>query len=338
MSDRFIKQLLIAGGAVVLISAVIISIPALFAFTLESEQKSSVPFDEFPVTVNPKEKKIVENTEVNEFLESSASPLSAAVASAGDFASAALAWLAVYISATPWYEMLASAGTGERLVLIRPGMRKEQVANAFGKALKWDSEEKKAFLTALPGAGLPLAEGSFAAGAYSMPVDSTPATAQALINARFTEKVLSRYGTTTASMVPLEQALTVASLIQREAGGDGDMRLISGIIWNRLFINMNLQIDATLQYVKATKATTRSWWPAVAPGDQFRKSPYNTYLNPGLPPTPIASPSVAAILAALNPKETSCIFYFHDDSGRFHCSETYAGHVALLKQYFGRGK
>jgi UPF0755 protein len=76
----------------------------------------------------------------------------------------------------------------------------------------------------------------------------------------------------------------------------------------------------------------------VVPGDQYRKSAYNTYLHPGLPPTPIANPSVASVLAALNPKNTPCLFYFHDAAGGFHCSETYTGHVTLLKKYYGRGK
>jgi UPF0755 protein len=165
-----------------------------------------------------------------------------------------------------------------------------------------------------------------------------PLQAQALVNQRFSENILARYGKETDDVVPLNQALTIASLIEREAGGADDMRLISGIIWNRLFINMNLQIDATLQYAKANTAAARNWWPKVVPSDRFRKSPYNTYMNKGLPPTPIASPSVASVLAALNPKNTSCLFYFHDANGGFHCSDTYEGHVTLLKKYYGRGK
>jgi UPF0755 protein len=101
---------------------------------------------------------------------------------------------------------------------------------------------------------------------------------------------------------------------------------------------MNLQIDATLQYVKATKSTTGPWWPTVVPADKYHKSPYNTYMQSGLPPTPIASPSVAAIVAALNPVKTSCYFYFHDKLGEMHCAPTYAEHVSLLKKYYGQGK
>ena len=171
-----------------------------------------------------------------------------------------------------------------------------------------------------------------------MALGMPPAEAQGVVNDRFVKNVLSRYGATTAKIVPLDQALTIASLIEREAGGLSDMRSISGIIWNRLFIGMNLQVDATLQYAKANAPTAKSWWPGVVPADRFRKSPYNTYLHKGLPPTPIANPSVASIVAALNPKNTSCLFYFHDAAKRFHCTDTYPEHVALLKKYYGRGK
>ena len=89
----------------------------------------------------------------------------------------------------------------------------------------------------------------------------SPTAVQNLVNQKFTENVLSHYGTTTAQIVPINDALTIASLIQREASGPDDMRTISGIIWNRLFANMNLQIDATVQYAEANK---KSYWQLVA--------------------------------------------------------------------------
>jgi UPF0755 protein len=98
------------------------------------------------------------------------------------------------------------------------------------------------------------------------------------------------------------------------------------------------QIDATVQYAKANDKNVSRWWPSVLPRDIYRRSPYNTYQHPGLPPTPIASPSVAAILAALNPIKTSCLFYFNDKAGAILCSDTYDEHVARLKQEYGRGK
>jgi UPF0755 protein len=87
--------------------------------------------------------------------------------------------------------------------------------------------------------------------------------------------------------------LIIASMIEKEAKLDVDRPRIARVIYNRLFIGMNLQIDATLYY----QGDRDTPFPVLrqTPG------PYNTYLNPGLPPTPIANPGRASIRAALNP-------------------------------------
>ncbi|MFA6278711.1 MAG: endolytic transglycosylase MltG [Candidatus Paceibacterota bacterium] len=317
---------------------IIFSFPGIVAWHLQQEEQQalSAMSTQFPVTVDPQNKIIVENTTVNTFLESTTSPFQAAAINAQNVLWGIFEWITSTLTTASWYQNIAAAGG--RVVIITPGMRKEQVANTFAKALAWNSTQAKNFTTAAASSTLPLSEGSFSPGTYLVDVGTTPTEAQMLVNKRFSEEILDHYGTSTAEIVPLDQALTIASLIQREAGGPDDMRIISGIIWNRLFINMNLQIDATLQYAKANSKSVTSWWPRVVPADAFRKSPYNTYKNKGLPPTPIANPSVAAVLAALNPKNTDCLFYFHDNAGQFHCTNTYAEHVALLKKYFGRGK
>lgn len=338
MNRVFIKKLLIGALGVAVLVGVTLSFPAILVSNIQHERENalSTMLEQFPVTVNPADKTIIEDEHVNAFLESSGSPLQAAIGNAGNIFGDIFTWVAVTIADASWYQSIASADG--RLVNVTPGMRKEQVASAFAKVLSWNSKQKKEFLTALPNSQLPLQEGSFSPGVYLITKDTAPSEAQHLVNERFYENILSHYGTTTAEIVPLKQALTIASLIEREAGGADDRRLISGIIWNRLFINMNLQIDATLQYVKANSLAGANWWPKPIPADRFRKSPYNTYLNKGLPPNPIANPSVASVLAALNPKNTSCLFYFHDSSGGFHCTDTYTEHVALLKKYYGRGK
>jgi uncharacterized YceG family protein len=320
----------------IILIGVVFSLPLLLSLNIAREQSQrSTALEQFPVTVNPTNKTIVENPQVNALFENPRSPFQAALWNVEDIAGKIFDWLALAIANAPWYQNIAAVNG--RFVTIIPGMRKEQVAHAFANTLAWDNKQKQEFLAAAPNSLLQLSEGSFAPGVYPVALDTTPKEARIIVGDRFYKDVLSRYGTTTMSIVPLSQALTIASLIEREKGVD-DMRIISGIIWNRLFIGMNLQIDATLQYAKANSAATKSWWPGVAPGDQFRKSPYNTYLHPGLPPSPIANPSVASILAALNPRETSCMFYFHDARGKFHCTDTYAEHVALLKKYYGRGK
>jgi UPF0755 protein len=98
---------------------------------------------------------------------------------------------------------------------------------------------------------------------------------------------------TTGPLPSPYDVLTVASMIEREARVPGDRPLIARVIYNRLATGFPLQIDATLYYDGSTDT----------PFDVLRRrpSPYNTYLNPGLPPTPIANPGRASIRAALNP-------------------------------------
>lgn len=338
MKNRIFRLLRIIAVFLVVSMGVLLSLPSLFALTIHQEQTATVTAtpELFPVTVDSKNKIIVENAQVNAFLSSANSPLQAAAGNTGNIFFKIIAWIALSVARVPWYQNIAAVGG--RFVTITPGMRKEQAATAFADALAWNTVQKKEFMTAAASSTLPLSEGSFSPGIYIVDTNATPEEAQSLVNNRFTEDVLSHYGTTTAQMVPLTEAITIASLIQRETIGTTDMRLVSGIIWNRLFAGMKLQIDSTVQYAKANDHTVSSWWPKVLPGDIYRRSPYNTYQHAGLPPTAIANPSVAAIVAALNPLQTPCFYYFNDQEGTIHCSNTYAEHVTLLKKYYGQGK
>lgn len=309
----------------------IFSMPTILAVDLSIEGKDA-PGTSFPVTVIPDEKVIVYDPRVEAMLVERPSTLSAAVHTVREL----FTWLAIQISEIPAYRQLA--GTNTLFITIQPGYRQEQVTALLGAKLHWNAAQRAEFTKASDARNPKLTEGQFVPGTYFLSV-TDPKDVEGLLHQRFQQEILARYSTSTAERVPLEDALTVASLIEREAGGWDDMRLISGIIWNRLFAGMNLQIDATLQYAKASKETrVSSWWPKVVPDDKYIKSAYNTYRNNGLPPSPIANPSIAAVLAALNPKQTDCLFYFHDKYGEFHCSPTYEGHVKLLKKHYGQGK
>jgi UPF0755 protein len=107
----------------------------------------------------------------------------------------------------------------------------------------------------------------------------------------------------------LHQMLTIASLIEREAVLDEERPLISGIIQNRLKKKMELQIDATVQYL-FDKPKER-----LFEKDLQIDSPYNTYSHKGLPPGPIASPSLASIKAAIFPVESPYFFYVTKKDG-----------------------
>lgn len=320
---------------IIILLGIVFLFPKILAWTIGQEQKQiiSKAAEQFPVTVDPEHKVINQNEQVDAFLANKHSLFEAAVVNTGDTLWHIFEEIAIAISNIPWYQNTASVGGG--FVEIKPGLRKEQVVNAFASTLGWNSKQKNEFAISSSSILSLLPEGSFSPGVYFVPLGTQPEEVQVMINERFSKDVLSHYGTSTQEILPLSDALIIASLIQRETIGTDGMRLISGIMWNRLFINMNLQIDATLQYAKANKTKGGNWWPNIVPADKYIKSPYNTYIHQGLPPTPIANPSVAAVLAALNPIKTPCLFYFSDKVGELHCSVTYAEHVKLLKQYYG---
>jgi UPF0755 protein len=108
------------------------------------------------------------------------------------------------------------------------------------------------------------------------------------------------------------QIVTVASLVEKEAASHEEKPLIASVIYNRMRKDMPLQIDATIQYaLKRPKAN-------LSLADLKVASPYNTYENKGLPPGPICSPGKESLLAALNPANTSYLYYVLEANGEKH--------------------
>lgn len=215
-------------------------------------------------------------------------------------------------------------------VKIPPGYRKEQIADVLAKALSWTDTEKQEWIEVDTAPAPSYVEGVYYPDTYLIASDQDPAQVAARLRDRFNQ-VFTPYAAEAAQKnIKWTTILNIASLIEREAAGP-DMKLISGILWNRLDIGMALQVDATLQYVKGNAET--GWWPRVASADKYLDSPFNTYKYPGLPPHPIAEPSEAAIDAALHPEETNCIYYLHDRNGQIHCSKTYSGQLANVNKY-----
>ncbi|MEM9336835.1 MAG: endolytic transglycosylase MltG [Patescibacteria group bacterium] len=290
-------------------------------------------FTSFPVGVNPQTKTIAEQPLVDNYRSAN---IATAIESPGTLQPG---WWKLFIqklSQLPAVQNLASPST--RVLVIWPGERREQVVDHFGDVLGWGDAERILFETLVTAQLEELNEGMFLPGRYIVNRSSTPQEVADLLNQRFTDEVLLRYPASVAEQVPLEDALIIASLLEREAYDFTDMRVISGVIWNRLFVDMKLQIDATLQYVRGSKPYEPSWWPVPRPRDKFLSSPFNTYENPGLPPAPIGNPSPEALLAALNPRLTDCLFYFHDTDGSFYCNPTYEEHVAELREIYGQDR
>ena len=283
----------------------------------------------FPVSVQVIQHKIVEDPTVDWYVET--------YLSFNSDNSRQTQWLDMLLAQVvkwDWYQQLASSVS--RILVIYSGERGEQVVANFGDILKWSDEERALFADYVAETEPYLDDGTFYPGRYVVPSDASPELVADLLHERFSNEILSRYTSEVEAQVPLKDALIIASLLEREAYDFTDMRYISGVIWNRLFIDMPLQLDATLQY--SLGAAANDWWPKIVPKDKFTPSPYNTYENTGLPPAPIANPSVESIMAALNPRVTECMFYFHDDNGRFYCTDTYEEHVAKLKEIYGQGR
>ena len=123
------------------------------------------------------------------------------------------------------------------------------------------------------------------------------------------------------------QVLVLASLIEREAQVAEERPIISSVIYNRLAIDMILQIDATAAYAARAEGQ-------VTPEHLKVDSPYNTYLHKGLPPGPICSPGLASIQAAAAPETTTYLYYVTKSSGdgSHNFSETYEQHQAFINQ------
>jgi UPF0755 protein len=208
--------------------------------------------------------------------------------------------------------------------------RKEQVGEKLAATLGWDDKKLNEWNNLFK--GTEYFEGVYYPDTYLIPVNETAQeVAQRFIN-RFNEKFSPLEADYQNRDIKWTTGLKIASLIAREAAGREDMKTVSGVIWNRLNTDMRLQIDATMQYTLGKNANG-SWWGAIDLEEKQKDSPYNSYRNEGLPPTPICSPNIDYIEAALNPDETDCIFYLHDDNRQIHCAKTYEEHKENIRNY-----
>lgn len=128
---------------------------------------------------------------------------------------------------------------------------------------------------------------------------------------------------------PLKDVVIMASLLEREAENSEDRRKISGVLWNRLERNMLLQVDAAFIYTLGKGSFD------LTVNDLKSDDPYNTYVNKGLPPGAIGSPSMDSLLAAVTPVEHNYLYYLADKRHVTHYSKTYQEHLRKKRLYLG---
>ena len=127
--------------------------------------------------------------------------------------------------------------------------------------------------------------------------------------------------------ITLDQALIIASIVEREARVEHDRPLIASVMYNRLREKMPLQVDATVEYALPVYKS------ALSLADLHVDSPYNTYEHQGLPPGPISNPGLPSIIAALHPAKTEYLYYVAKGDGTHAFATTLAQHNANVAKY-----
>jgi len=245
-------------------------------------------------------------------------------------------------------------------VAVRPGWRLEQTADYLNQSGAADGDEYRraalaadlgglaaekrqgySFLQFLP-AGQSL-EGYLYPDSYQLPRDT--ATAADLLQRQldeFEQRVMPVYWEAIAqgaTTLDLHSVLTVASIVEREAVLDEERPLIAGVYLNRLAAGMRLEADPTVQYAMGFQPDSGQWWKTPVYLEEYSQvtSPYNTYLNAGLPPGPIAAPRLASIQAVLNPAQHDYLYFVAEPggTGRHVFARTFDEHLENVRRYRG---
>ena len=226
---------------------------------------------------------------------------------------------------------------------IVEGWRIEQVAEEFAKggmeggyeafmdAVQDVDRNRYEFLAELPSdASL---EGYLFPDTYDFVVDDPAYNIQLMLDnfdAQFTPDMRDR---ARQMNLDIRTVLTIASLVEREAKLPAERPVIADIYLKRYAENWELEADPTVQYVVGTR---EDWWPSPLTDEQLHvDNPYNTYMNPGLPPGPICNPGIGSIQAVLFPEETPYYFFVAtgDESGSHYFAATQEEHQANVEKY-----
>jgi UPF0755 protein len=172
-------------------------------------------------------------------------------------------------------------------------------------------------------------EGYLFPDTYYFGADAKPEKILQIMTATFNKKIQDEELTKAIEKFgrPLKDIITMASILEGEARQMRTRQIVAGILWERMRIGMALQVDTTFKYVngKTTEDLTM---------DDLRiDSPYNTYLYRGLPPTPISSPGLDSIRAAVTPIDTEYLFFLTDNDGNMHYAATHEEHQYNVDQY-----
>lgn len=218
-------------------------------------------------------------------------------------------------------------------VTLPEGLRIEEQADRIEQKLKFGASpdykfDKKQYIQLAK-------EGYMFPDTYLIPKDAAAQEVSDRLQQTFKQKIGntllnkgSQYG------LSPQDAIILASILEKEAKTSEEKPIIAGILVNRLNIGLPLQVDATVAYAKGYDSGQNTWWSQITVADyQEVRSPYNTYLHLGLPPAPISSPGLDSVSAAVNPTQTDYYYYLHDTSGKIHYAKTAQEHNQNIQTY-----
>lgn len=233
-----------------------------------------------------------------------------------------------------------TSGPYEIWVTVPEGLRREQVAIKFATEFGKNPAEAQQFIDEFL-AVTPADEGRLFPDTYLVPPSASASAVAALLRSTFAKKMTDEIQVGIENQgLSVAQGITLASLIERETLNSSERPMVAGILLNRLNAGWPLQVDATIQYILATRACQsdilgcETWWPKdITKADLAIVSPYNTYKVAALPPAPIANPSLTSLEAVAFPINNNYWFYLHDASGAIHYGSTLEEHNANIAKY-----
>jgi len=170
-------------------------------------------------------------------------------------------------------------------------------------------------------------EGKLFPDTYLLPKNFTAEALADLLSETYETRVGPLRSAMAKTNLTEDQIINLASILEREANSPESKAMVAGIFLRRLEIGMPLQADATIEYVLDKPLSE------LVAADLDRESPYNTYLNLGLPPTPIGNPGLTAIQAVLEPASSTYLFYLTGNDGKFYYANTYEQHKVNIERY-----
>jgi UPF0755 protein len=233
-------------------------------------------------------------------------------------------------------------------VTIPEGWRAEQAAQKVEALSIARADEVLSLVRGGEGTGLALAEplpngatleGYLFPETYEVAKDATARTLVAMMARQFDKAVTPKLRQQfSARGLTLHQAVTLASIVEREAAMPAEQPVIASVYLNRLQRDMPLQADPTVQFAVASANLVEAlgfgfWKHDLTRADLQLRSPYNTYVQRGLPPGPICSPGLAALEAVANPAETGYLYFVAKGDGSHVFATSDAEHAANVERY-----